>query len=50
MDTVYFVQAMNEWEKTQGRKCIIGVITSSELSALLQRAQELKIADREKQQ
>lgn len=48
MDTIYFERAMSEWEKANGKRCVIGIITSSELSALVLRAQELKIQDREK--
>lgn len=47
MDTVFFEMAMTEWEKQNGKKCIVGVITSTELSQLLQRAQELKSQNRE---
>lgn len=50
MDTIYFEMAMTEWEKQHGKRCIIGVITSQELSALLLRAQELKIQSQEKKQ
>lgn len=48
MDTVYFVKAMDAWEKRTGKKCIMGAISTAEFSQLLQDAQELKRQDREK--
>ena len=42
MDTEYFLQAMAEWEKKTGQKCIMSNVDSKTFSALLQRAQQLK--------
>lgn len=42
MDTVYFMEAMKQWEQKTGKKCIMSNVDSATFSQLLRDAQALK--------
>lgn len=45
MDTKYFMQAMEAWEKRTGKKCIMSNVDAATFSELLREAQQLKESD-----
>jgi hypothetical protein len=48
MDTKYFLEAMAQWEKKTGKKCILSNVDAATFSELARDAQKLKEADNAK--